>query len=159
MRKSLHIIIVVFVLSGCADSTPMKITDQYSDYVGVWQLRFEEIEANSIKIDNMLLSISADGAAVYRKCQVNETKFKNAKRSLHSSTSFPAAVVTQITENKITLVQELGWFGFSNELSVDKAPYQENGNWYIGVEGKKLAKLQGRDVHTKTNWDCPTDDG
>ncbi len=149
---------VSFILSGCSDATPIKITDQHKDYIGVWQLRIEDIRDNSTKIDNMLLAINSDGTAVYRKCEVNETKSGNSKKRLRYSISFPSAAVTQFTENKITLVQEIGWFGVDNELTIDKAPYLENENWYVNIEGKKLTKLTGKDIHTKTNWECPEDE-
>ncbi len=158
MYKSINAVVIALLLTGCSDGTPMKITDQHKQYLGVWQKRYEDIGENSINIDNVLLAINSDGTAVYRKCEVNETKTENSKSRSSSSTSFPSAVVTHIAENKIILVQEVGWFGFDEELNIDKAPYQENGNWFIDVEGKKLAKLDGREIRSETDWECPDDD-
>ncbi len=122
MYKIINFIVMTLLLFGCSDGTPMKITEQHSNYVGAWQFRFENIESNSIKIDNMLLVINHDGTAIYRQCEVNETKSKNYKSSSHSSTNFSEAAVTQITENKIIIVQKIGWFGFDKELNIDKTP-------------------------------------
>jgi hypothetical protein len=158
MYKILNILMIAFILSGCSDATPMKITDQYKNYIGVWQLRHEALEANTTKIDNMLLVINSDGTALYRKCQINETRSENSKRRTRFSTNFPTAAVTQITENTITLVQEIGWFSFENKLTIDKAPYLEHENWHINIEGKTLAKLTGENIHAQTNWDCPEDE-
>jgi len=158
MYKNICSIVITLILFGCIDDTPIKFTEQTSNYLGVWQYRYENKESNLTEIDNMLLIINHDGTAIYRLCEVNEKKSENYKSASRNSASFPEAVVTQITENKIILVQKVGWFGFKKKLNIVKTPYQENGNWYIIVEGKKLVKLQGQDIHTETNWDCPSYD-
>lgn len=158
MYKIIIIISITSFLAGCSDAIPMKITQEYQDYVGVWQLRSEEIDDNSVKIDNLLLAINSDATAVYRKCEVDKTKTKNTSSSTSYSTDMPTAVVTELVDKNITLVQEFGWFSFESVLEINKAPYQKDGVWYTDIEGKKLTKLTRNEINTKTNWQCPSDD-
>lgn len=158
MYKNIIIIILTSYLYGCSDATPMKISQEYQNYVGVWQYRSEEISESLIKIDNMLLAINSDATAIYLKCEFDKTKTKNTSSSSRISVDFPAAVVTTIVDQNITLVQEFGWFGFENELEIIKAPYQEDGVWHTDIEGKKLTKLTNQEISIETNWECPGDD-
>ena len=158
MYKNIIITILSSYLYGCSDATPMKISQEYQNYVGVWQHRSEKISDGLVKIDNMLLAINSDATATYRKCVIDKTKTKNTSSSSRISVEFPAAVVTTIVDNNITLVQELGWFSFKNELKIIKAPYKINGIWYTDIEGKKLTKLTNQEINIKTNWECPDDE-
>jgi hypothetical protein len=158
MYKNISALMIAFLLSGCSDGTPMKITHEHKKYVGVWQQRYENAGENALHIDNMLLAINSDGTAVLRACEVDEKKTKNSKTRSRYAINFPAAAVTEISQNKITLVQEAGWFGFEEELAVDKAPYRESEKWYIGIKGKRLVKLGQQEIDSETDWDCPDDD-
>lgn len=154
--KILSIAAFTVFLYACSDTSPIQLTEGYKQYIGTWQQRIEEKNDTSLKIDNMLLSINADSTAVYRKCKVNTNKSEGVSRSSSSSINFPEAVVTQISKSSITVAQKLGWFGFDVELTINQAPYQENQQWYIEIEGKRLAKLSSADQQTMTNWECPS---
>ena len=154
MLKVAKLLIVVFILTGCSDATPIKFTKQQKVYLGIWLLHFEDITENTVRIDNMLLSIKPDGRAMFLECESSEKSSGNSKSSSSSSSKFPDAVVTQITDKTITIVQEVAGFGFSKDLDIDKSPYLENDNWYLNIEGKKLLKVTDSSSYRKANWDC-----
>jgi hypothetical protein len=161
MNKNISIIIISCSLLSCGEKTRINIPDEYTDFIGVWHTRHEHIQENSTQIDNMLLIISRDGNAVYRKCEINENNANNNKMSSRYTTEFPEAVVTSISKDEIVLYQTLfdkDWLGLDWELSIDKPPYQSNGGWHMNVEGKKLRKLTSEEAVAETNWECPDSD-
>jgi len=156
--KFLLIVTISWILYGCSDTTPVPLTEENRQYIGVWQLRIEEATDSSLRIDNMLLAVNTDSTAVYRRCEVNKSKSKNSSSSSSYSVNFPEAVVTNISQGSITVAQKLGWFGFDSDLVIDKAPYQEGQQWYVDIEGKRLARLSNLEIETMTNWSCPSSD-
>ena len=156
MRKNGFIGIALFLV-GCSDGEPLNMSRGYREYIGVWQHR-DELKTESLtKVDNLLLAINGDGSAVFRKCQFDESKTENSTNSSSISVSLPSSFVAEVTSEKITLIQKVAWFGFKKELKVDKKPYSENGNRYIGIEGKSLTLLSQEKVNSETNWACPSD--
>ena len=158
MKKIILTSMIISILPGCSDTTPINITAQHKKFVGVWQLRYEDIRENSTKIDNMLLVVNPDATAALRKCKIIKKKGEILNSSSRYSIHLQDATVTRITENTITIAQKVGWFGFDTDLTIDIAPYLENENWYVNVDGRKLARLTGEDIQSEINWDCPKSD-
>jgi len=156
MLKKITLLFAVVVLASCSKPVPIKLNHHLQDYIGTWQFRFEDIQKQEIRIDNMLLILNENGSGKYRRCVVHVTKTSHSRKSFRSSVEFPDAVITRIENSTLSLAQKTGWFHFDSDLKIDRAPYQENGQWYLQVEGKKLSKIAAEDGGTKTGWHCPS---
>jgi hypothetical protein len=104
MKVILNILVFTLVLSGCSEGVPVSMSEDYKDYVSVWQFRFEKLDVNTTHIGSILLAINSNGAAVYRRCEIDKEESNGYRKSSRYSTSFSDAAITQITESTITLV-------------------------------------------------------
>lgn len=150
-------IIGLMLLAGCSQGVPVHIGKSQSQYIGVWQFLRTEQTQTSLDVRDMLLVIRPDGTAVYRKCFLSETTGASGDSSSSSSrvyVSLPNAIITGLTSDKITLEQKLWVFHFHYHLAITKAPYREDGQWYVAVDNTVLRKLEGTDLDT-TGWTCP----
>ena len=117
---------------------------------------------NSLDFKNMLLAINSDSTAVYSKCFVSKSisrgEHTSSSRSSSVSVSLPSAALIELTDSALTLQQEMLIFNFKYELAVTKAPYRENGRWYIGIDDTLLTKLEGDELNGFTLPECPNKD-
>lgn len=156
--KKITMIGITSLLLGCGEHTRVEISDEYVDMIGAWQTRHEDIQENSTHIDNMLLIINHEGDAVYRHCEIKKSSVDHNNKRFRYSTEFPKAIITSLTKKEISLYQKLfdsSWLGVDWDLSIDKPPYQSNGEWYLEIEGKQLRKLSPETAETEINWACP----
>lgn len=158
MKKRFLLLPVSFILSACSDVVPIKLSQEQQQYIGAWQRLVADESETSLKVDNMLLIINEDASAIFRRCEINKTITENGSRSSSSSADFSSAMITELTSSSITVGQTFGWFGFDEELVIDKAPYQDNQHWFLELDGKKLSKLPNSHIQVLTNWVCPNFD-
>ena len=158
LRYSL--LLVCVFLTGCSKSEPIKFTDSQKQYIGVWLFLYESKTNASVDIKNILLVINADSSAVYKQCIVSKTVKENSTNSSIRNVSIPNAKIVGLVNSEITLAQEseflhMGAISFNYDLEITKAPYLENGRWYMGIENTLLEKLEGSGTGPQPEWDCP----
>lgn len=150
-------IIGLMLLAGCSQGVPVHIGKSQSQYIGVWQFLRTERTNTTLDVRDMLLVIRPDSTMVYRKCFLSESKGASGGSSSSSSrvyVSLPNAVLTGLTTDEMTFEQKLWIFHFHYHLTITKAPYRADGQWYVSLDNTVLRKLQGEDLAT-TNWTCP----
>lgn len=156
-----YLLLFVFVfLIGCSKSEPIKFTDSQKQYIGVWLFLYESKTNSSVDIRNILLVINADSTAVYKQCIVSKTVNENSITSSIRNISIPNANIVGLVNSEITLAQEseflhVGTISFNHDLEITKAPYLENGRWYMGIENNLLEKSEDSGTGSQIEWDCP----
>ena len=163
-RSLRYTFLLVFVfLIGCSKSEPIKFTESQGQYIGVWQFLYESRTESGFDIKNILLKINADSTAVFRQCIVSRTVSEKSTSSSMRKVSMPNAIIVGLADNEITLEQgvdflSIGAINLNYDLEITKAPYLENGHWYMGIDNTLLRKLEGSKISTQTEWVCPETD-
>jgi hypothetical protein len=163
-RSLRYALLLVFVfLLGCNKSEPIKFTESQGQYIGVWQFLYESRTESGFDIKNILLEINADSTAVYRQCIVSKTVSEKSTSSSMRKVSMPNAIIVGLADNEITLEQgedflPIGVINMNYDLEITKGPYLENGHWYMGIDNTLLKKLEGSEISTQTEWECPETD-
>ena len=75
----------------------------------------------------------------------------------------PNAIIVGLADNEITLEQgvdflSIGAINLNYDLEIARAPYLENGHWYMGIDKTLLRKLEGSEISTQAEWVCPETD-
>lgn len=151
-------IVVCFLLvfiSGCSEIVPVTLSESQKVYVGVWHY-FHEVKTNSsFDIKKVVLSINSDSTAIYKTCSVVVKKESIAKSSSSSSIFLDSAIVTQIDQTEISLVQETEIINLNYDLLINKKPYKKNGAWQMVIDNVLLSRLDSPNINELTAWSCP----
>jgi hypothetical protein len=153
-------LLVSVFLIGCSKGEPIKFTESQDRYIGAWQFLYESRTESGFDIKNILLKINADSTAVYRQCIVSKTVSEGSTSSSVRNVSMPSAIIVGLLDNEIILEQgadflSLGSINLNYDLEITKEPYLENGHWYMGIDNTLLKKLEGSEIGTQTEWECP----
>lgn len=150
------ILSLLVLLSACSKDEPITFTESQQALIGVWQFRYESITDTSLDVKIVLLAINADSSATYRQCIVSKSVNGRTTRSSSRIVSMPDAKVIGLDDNEINLEQQaLGFIHVEHDVEITTDPYEENGRWYLGINGTLLEKLQGDEIHSLTQWECP----
>lgn len=117
------LILTAFLFSGCY--TP--IAEDKTDYIGTWT--YTELPENMFggKQVQIILEINKEGNGSYEEItQEGAVKLSSSASNLQ----------TTISEGKISIE----FYGLGKTFTIDKAPYVENGYWYMIIDGKKMQK-------------------
>ncbi|MDH3376253.1 MAG: hypothetical protein OER87_00970 [Gammaproteobacteria bacterium] len=68
--------------------------------------------------------------------------------------------IVGLSNKELTLEQEaeflfIGPIYINYDLAITKAPYLENGHWYMEIDNTLLEKLEGSETSMQTSWECP----
>lgn len=139
---------MVLLLVSCGKSDPIVLPADHQDLYGVWERT--EITDNGLGVNNMLLAFHNDNTVTYARC------FKKVNKSY--SESLPGLNLIRFEGQEIDI--QIGWgiFTWTKHLTINKFPYQENGQSYIDVGGVKLRKLAQDERSDYANWPCNRDD-
>jgi len=126
-------------------------------------MTYEARTESGFDIKYIQLKINADSAAVYRQCIVSKTVGEKSTSSSMRNVSMPNAIIVGLSNNEITLQQGLfflsiGAFNMNYDLEVTRAPYLENGLWYMGIDNTLLKKLDDSEIGMQADWECPKTD-
>ena len=157
------IAIFVFLLAGCGNDAPVQLKNSERQFIGAWHYFYEKKSSNSLEYQNVLLMIKPDSHVAYMKCivhyklEIGENHNITSKSSNRTRVNLPNAIVTELTQKQLTLQQKALIFHIHYQLDINKAPYQQGGNWYLGVDNLVLKKITPA-MFDKLNWICPDPD-
>lgn len=152
--KRVTCFLFVFI-SGCSEVVPLKFSESQKVYVGVWHY-FHKVETNnSFDIKKIVLSINSDSTAIYKTCSLVVEKESISKSSSSSSIFLDSAIVTNIDQSEISLIQETEIINLNYDLLINQKPYKENGSWKMVIDSILLSKLDTPNINELTEWNCP----
>lgn len=155
MRRSFVPVLAALMLSGCSPlREPIPLTGDKDVYVGTWEYKQSIPEQN--KVDNAVLILHNDGAAMYKACGYTDSK--NARSS--KSIVFGDVFVTALETDKMRLSARFPmiYMSLNYNLQLGGGPYQREGQWYLVVEGKELRKLAKGERSDHESWVCSLPD-
>lgn len=112
---------LVLVLTACGKTNPML--EQHPDYIGNWQSN-----TDSLKIEK-------NGQVTYKHNEHQDQKTTDREVSLTEHSDIKASI-TQFDEHSF----EIGQGDLGKSFTVEHAPYQENGQWKMQVNGQIYTK-------------------
>jgi len=157
MIRYLLYISIIF-LTACENSKPIKVPNSKSQYFGVWQY-FYESRLKGHDLNATLLAINSNSSVIYKDCSYSKTEVISNKSTSSSSRSkstvLPSAFITKFSNKKLSIQQEIWITSLDFELIINKEPYQEDGRWYMEIDGTLLTKLRENEINKMTSWVCP----
>lgn len=112
---------LVLVLSACGKTNPML--EQHPDYIGNWQSNTDT------------LKIEKNGQVTYKHNAYQDQKTTNSEVSLTEHSDIKASI-TQFDDHSF----EIGQGELGKSFKVDHAPYKENGQWKMQINGQMYLK-------------------
>lgn len=151
----------LFSLSACSDksppnesisaSTPEKIpAGPYKNYVGHWEAK-NKINSDVNSFDNRVLIIQKDGRAEYIHCSGKT----GAITTQSTGEILSGLVVSELGNGVLSLSKPATPYYAEKKFKMDRNPFQENGRWYLELDGIKLRKLVEGETSDYTIWQCP----
>lgn len=151
----------LIILTGCEDAKPVKVPDSKSQYFGVWQY-YNESRLKGHTLNATLLAINSDSSVIYKDCSYSKTETisnnTNSSSSTSNSTVLPSAIITEFSQDKISIQQKVWITSLDFDLIINTEPYQKNGRWYMTIDDTLLTKLKNNEINASTSWVCPDND-
>ncbi|MEO6172367.1 MAG: hypothetical protein ABIP02_04555 [Arenimonas sp.] len=151
----------LLLLSACSDKSPSnqpisastsaKISaGPYENYVGHWEAK-NKINGDANSFDNMALIIDKDGRAESKHCsgRTGSAQTQNAGEIL------TGLVVSELGNGVLSLSKPATPYYAEKKFRMDRNPFQENGRWYLELDGIKLRKLEESESSDYATWQCP----
>jgi hypothetical protein len=127
-----------------------NLAGENRNFVGTWQAK-QVSDYSTRNYDNTVLVLTQDGSALFKHC----AKHLVGSTSNVSGTSLNDLVVGAIADGQLTLAKP----SFPNvpeqTFQLDSAPYRENGQWYMVLDGTVLRKLGATEKSDFATWECP----
>lgn len=137
-----------------ADAKPLQLkaslAGQNQQFVGTWQAK-KVSDYSTRNYDNTVLVLMPDGSALFKHC----TRHLVGSTSSVSGTSLSDIVVGSIEDGKLTLARPSFPYAREQTFKLDSAPYRENGQWYMVLDGTILRKLSANEKSDYAAWECP----
>ena len=152
--RTIGLAAVLAVAAFSADSKPItlkaSLAGENQPFVGTWQAK-KVSDYSSRNYDNIVLVLMPDGSAMFKHC----TKHSEGSTNRLSGTILSDTVVGSIDAGILTLAKPSFPYVRAQSFSLDRAPYQEDGHWYMVLDGTTLRKLGANEKSDYAAWDCP----
>lgn len=149
------IVSLLFFISGCSEIIPVNISESQQNYIGVWHYAHKIETDTRFDIKNVVLSLQSDSTAIYKTCSVVVEKESVMRSSSTNSVHLSSAIITQLTDTEIFLVQETGIINLDYDLVITKKPFKENNSWYVEIDNVLLSKQDNSSLTQLIELDCP----
>lgn len=123
MRLNHFLICIVSSIPLIACAQTNTVLKGQENFIGKWQAPHSKIE------------IGHDGNLQYKASYQQEEKTENTFQQ-SSSQSNISAPITQINAQRI----QVGTGMFSTQFNVNKAPYQQSGQWHMTINNENYVK-------------------
>jgi hypothetical protein len=137
-----------------ADSKPIQLkaslAGENQPFVGTWQAK-KISDYSTRNYDNTVLVLMPDGNAMFKHC----AKHLVGSTSSVSGTVLSDTVVGSIGDGELTLARPSFPHIREQTFKLDSAPYRENGQWYMVLDGTILRKLGANEKSDYAAWECP----
>jgi hypothetical protein len=145
---------VLALAAFSADAKPIQfkadLTGANQQFIGTWQAK-KESDFSSRSFDNTVLLVMPDGRAMFKQC----SKHLVGNTSSLSGPNLTDVVVGSIGDGELTLAKPSFPYFRVQSFKLDSAPYRENGQWYMILDGTVLRKLGAYEKSDHTAWECP----
>ena len=145
---------VLAVAAFSANAKPIQLkaslVGENQPFVGTWEAK-KESDYRSRSYDNTVLVLMSNGGAMFKHC----AKRQVGSTSSVSGTILSNVVVGSIGAGELTLARPSFPYIREQSFRLDSAPYRENGQWYMVLDGTILRKLGVYEKSDYAAWECP----
>lgn len=155
IARALFLLILLALLTACSDKQPaetpsVKTEVRFGEFIGHWEVQ-NAADVASGSFDNFALIIGKDGVAEYKHC----SRGVNLGATQSAGQALSGLVVSDIGNGVLSLAKPGTPYYAEKKFRLDREPFQEDGKWYLELDGIKFRKLEHGETSDYASWQCP----
>lgn len=155
MNIRIFFLLVLVLLPACSDEMPAtassaKADVRFDEFIGHWEVK-NAVDGAAGSFDNSALIIGKDGTVEYKHC----SRGANLGATQSAGQALSGLVVSDIGNGVLSLAKPGTPYYAEKKFRMNREPFQEDGSWYLELDGIKFRKLEDGETSDYASWQCP----